>query len=379
MSVILSSYVARERASGRVRLWRTSGEAGAAVLVVAAVTALCRWAAWARIADVAMLYLLGVVIVAMRFGYVASLVAAVLSVAGLDFFFTEPDLSFFVTDKHHLVTFVIMLFVAVVISNLMERLRRAAVIEAQAQEVKLEMHKELLRNALLSSVSHDLRTPLAVVTGAVSALLGDDGLLRPERRREYLETISQEASRLNRLVRNLLNMTSLESGTLRARTEWQPLEEVVGVALRRLDEQLLGRPLRVEIAPDAWAATFDAVLIEQVFMNLIENAVRYTPPGTAIAIRTAPVGAGIEVEVADDGPGVPPGQEERVFEKFRRVGPDVKGGMGLGLTICRGIIEAHGGRIWCENRPGGGASFRFRLPQSSPAVPLHVLPEEVEA
>jgi two-component system sensor histidine kinase KdpD len=379
MSVTLGSYFVRERASGTVRLWRTPAAVGAAVLVVAAVTAICRWAAWARIADVAMLYLLGVVTVAMSFGYVASLVATVLSVAGLDFFFTEPDLSFYVTDKHHLVTFVIMLFVAVVISNLMERFRRTAAIEAQAQEVKLEMHKELLRNALLSSVSHDLRTPLTVLMGAASALLGDDGMLRPERRREYLETISQEASRLNRLVRNLLNMTSLESGTLRARTEWQPLEEVVGVALRRLDEQLQGRPVRVEIAPDAWAATFDAVLIEQVFVNLVENAARYTPPGTAIAIRTAPVGAGVEVEVADDGPGVPPGEEEHVFEKFRRVGPDVQGGMGLGLTICRGIIEAHGGRIWCENRPGGGASFRFRLPQSSPAVPFHVLPEEVEA
>ncbi|MCL2448255.1 MAG: DUF4118 domain-containing protein [Polyangiaceae bacterium] len=349
----------------------------ASAAMVFIVTAFCLWVPAHRLTDVVMIYLLGVVVVAIRFGYLASLVASALSVAAFDFFFTEPYLSFAVDDAHHVVTFVIMLFVGFFISHLMDRLQRATAAERRAQEVRLEVHKERLRNALLSSVSHDLRTPLAVIKGAVSALLGERTALGPDRRQEYLETISDEASRLNRLVRNLLDMTSLQSGTLHARTEWQPLEEVVGVALNRLDEQLRGRPVRVDIGPDASIVPFDAVLMAQVFVNLIENAVRYTPPETLITIRAEPVdgGAAVEVEVADDGPGIPAGEEEHVFEKFARARPQAAGGMGLGLTICRGILEAHAGRIWCENRLSGGASFRFRLPRSGGAPPLRSLPE----
>ena len=372
--VALDDSTAGERGSSPSGLGRHAAAGGAALAVVAGITALCEWLLAHQVTDVVMIYLLGVVVVAMRFGYVASLVTTALSVASLDFFFTEPYLSFAVTDKRYVLTFVIMSFVALVISNLMERLRTAAVRESRSQRIQLEVHKERLRNALLSSVSHDLRTPLAVVSGAASALLSGDVELAPERRREYLATIWEEADRLNRLVANLLDMTSLEAGALRARAEWQPLEEVVGVALNRLDEQLRGRPVRVDIAPEASLVPFDAVLIEQVFVNLIENAVRYTPSGSAIAIRAVAAGDAVEVEVADEGGGVPLGQEERIFEKFRRAGPAAGGGMGLGLTICRGILDAHGGRIWCDNRPGRGASFRFRLlrsgaPPSSPLLP----------
>jgi two-component system sensor histidine kinase KdpD len=381
----MGSSPAADAQRGKVSRIRVSvagvGGVAAAGLAVGIVTAVCLGVHEHRLEDVTMLYLLGVVGVAMRFGYVPSLVAAALSVAALDFFFTEPFMSFEVADRRNILTFVIMLFVAVVISHLMERRRRAAVLTVEVQRAQLEVDRERLRNALLSSVSHDLKTPLAVVKGAASAVLegGDD--LAPERRREYLETISEEASRLNRLVRNLLDMTSLEAGALRARTEWQPLEEVVGVALSRLNEQLQRRPVRIEIAPDASLVPFDAVLIEQVLVNLIENACRYTPGGGALGIRAAAVEGAVEVEVNDAGPGVPPGEEERVFEKFRRAASQTPGGMGLGLTICRGIVEVHGGRIWCQNRPGGGASFRFRLPRSTPPAEFesHALPEEVQA
>ena len=208
-------------------------------ILVGLVTAIAWFALRGGLADIVMLYLLGVVIMAMRFGYAPSLLASALSVAAFDFFFTVPYFSFAV-NEHFVLTLVIMLLVALVISNLTEGVRRS---EAAVREREREAQTERLRNAVLSSVSHDLRTPLAVVMGAATALLEGDDALPPARRKEYLQTISNEASRLNRLVRNLLDMTSLEAGAMRARKEWLPLEEVVGVALNRLDEPLQGRPV----------------------------------------------------------------------------------------------------------------------------------------
>ena len=485
-----------------------------------------------RLRDIIMMYLLGVVVLAMRFGYVPSLLTAVLSVGAVDYFFTAPYLSFAVEDKAYILTLLIMLFVAFVISNLMERIRRAATVATErelrtaklygmsralsiapsgreimdvayrhlrdafagevsvlvsapgggldvadtteptleldastlarvndvfaregqggaavaallsdapgpvavpatverilplrastgtlgvlvvrpstlghfagaanrdlldafasqialavervrlaegAQRAQLEVQRERLRNALLSSVSHDLRTPLAVVKGAATALLDTESELPASRRREYLETISDEASRLNRLVRNLLDMTSLEAGALRVRKVWQPIEEVVGVALNRLEEQLENRQVTVVIPTEALMVPFDATLMEHVLLNLVENATKYTPRGSPLEIRARVVGDGVEVEVSDRGPGVPVGQEEQIFEKFHRAVSRV-GGMGLGLTICRGIISVHGGRIWCENRSDGGTSFRFVLPREGEAPQMSALPEAV--
>jgi two-component system, OmpR family, sensor histidine kinase KdpD len=498
----------------------------ACAATVAIETAVCWFLLGGHLQDIVMLYLLGVVVMAMRFGYVPSLVTAALSVVSVDFFFTVPYFSLAVTDKRYLMTFVIMLFVAFVISSLTERIRRDAAsafegevrtaklyamsrglsssgssqeivevalrhlreafgasvavllageggqlrvaaplkertlevdvgVQARAgelfarsamappvscvlstgerivplsigsvslgmlvirppepdpfvthtnrdlldayanqialaiersrladaaQSVQLEVQRERLRNALLSSVSHDLRTPLAVVKGAITALLDQEDDLPPGRRHEYLETISDEASRLNRLVRNLLNMTSLEAGALRARKEWQPLEEVVGVALNRLEEPLSGRPVYVRIAPEASLVPIDASLIEQVLVNLIENAIKYTRPGSPIEIGARLTSEGVHVEIADRGPGIPTGQETMIFEKFHRaLQSGGVAGMGLGLAICRGMVLVHGGRIWCENRDGGGASFHLVLPRSEAAPALRILPEMAES
>jgi K+-sensing histidine kinase KdpD len=342
----------------------------AAPTMVGLVTAIAWFALRGGLADIVMLYLLGVVIMAMRFGYAPSLLASALSVAAFDFFFTVPYFSFAV-NEHFVLTLVIMLLVALVISNLTEGVRRS---EAAVREREREAQTERLRNAVLSSVSHDLRTPLAVVMGAATALLEGDDALPPARRKEYLQTISNEASRLNRLVRNLLDMTSLEAGAMRARKEWLPLEEVVGVALNRLDEPLQGRPVEVRIPTEASLAPFDASLVEQVLINLVENAIKHTPPDASIELAARRVDEGVEVEVADSGPGVAPGKEEQIFEKFSR-DSTLGGGMGIGLTICQGIIVAHGGRIWCENRPSGGASFRFLLPFVGEPPSLRSLPE----
>jgi two-component system sensor histidine kinase KdpD len=212
-------------------------------------------------------------------------------------------------------------------------------------------------------VSHDLRTPLAVVTGATSALLDPSAPKDEATRRELLQTAHEEALRLSRLVSNLLDMTRLEAGALKLKKETQPIEEVVGAALNRVEDRLQGRTVTTSIPDDLPLAAIDSALIEQVLINLLENAIKYTPPGTPIDVSARTQGAdAIVVEVADRGSGVSAEDQERVFDKFYRVQEREGGGVGLGLTICRGIVEAHGGRMWVEAREGGGAAFRFTLP-----------------
>jgi two-component system, OmpR family, sensor histidine kinase KdpD len=233
----------------------------------------------------------------------------------------------------------------------------------EAQDAHVRVEAERLRSSLLSSVSHDLRTPLAGITGAASSLLETDEPLDERTRLELTQSIVDEAERLNRLVGNLLSMTRLESGAVRVTKEWQPLEEVVGAALNHMDARLRERKIGVGIPEGFPLVRIDGVLIEQVFANLIDNALKYTPAESAIDISAWTDRGEVIVEVADCGPGLPAGDEERVFEKFYR-GPDreQRGGVGLGLPICRSIIEAHGGRIWAERRAGGGSVFRFALP-----------------
>ena len=179
------------------------------------------------------------------------------------------------------------------------------------------------------------------------------------------------------LVTNLLDMVRVESGTLAVRKEWQPLEEALGVALLRLDERLREHPVTTALPADLPLVPIDGLLIEQVFINLLENAVKYTPAGTAVAISAEVVHAAVIVTVADHGPGLPSGAEQEVFRKFyRATGRDGgSGGSGLGLTICRGIVQAHGGRIWAEATEMG-ARFRFLLPLDGP--PMRALPVEPE-
>jgi len=247
-----------------------------------------------------------------------------------------------------------------------------AMLAEEAGRARHEMEAEQLRSSLLSSVSHDLRTPLAVITGAASTLLQQPAALDTATQLDLTQSILEEAERLNRLIRNLLDMTRLESGVIQVRKEWSALEEVIGSALDRLEPRLAGRELRVALPRELPLVPFDAVLIEQVLVNLLENAAKYSQG--PIEISAAQRVGEVEVAVADRGPGVPAGQEERVFEKFHRASQESDaGGVGLGLTICRAIVAAHGGRIWVHQREGGGAAFRFALPivGTPPSVPLH--------
>jgi two-component system, OmpR family, sensor histidine kinase KdpD len=474
-----------------------------------------------QLADVVMVYLLGIILVSLRFGYGPSLCAAVLSILLLDFFFVPPYLSFSVSDFQHVVMFAVMFVVAVVITNLTQRVRLQAdaaryrehrtatlygmsrelaatratrnlaavasqhvhdVFEAkvalllegadgrlesvasgdsafipegrerdvvewvwsrgkpaglgtdtlpsaqalysplrgaqgpvgvlgvmpkdprrfadveqralldlfvnqiasalerarlgeQAQQAHVQVEAERLRSSLLSSVSHDLRTPLSVIKGAASALVESDTNLAEAARHDLAQTIEEEADRLNRLVRNLLDMTRLAVGPVQVSKEWQPIDGVVGAALGRLEAQLLGRNIATRLPPDLPVVPIDGVLVEQLLINLLENAAKYTPDGSPIEISAQKDEGDLVLEIADRGPGIPPESAREIFEKFFRLPHERDGGgAGLGLAICRAIVEAHGGRIWVEDREGGGAVFRFALPIAGPAPILS--PEE---
>ncbi len=482
----------------------------ASAAVVALCTCVCLpLSALVETTNIVMVYLLGVVALAARFGLGPAVLASVLSVLSFDFFFVLPKLSFAVADTQYVFTFLVMLLVAVVISTLTVRLRDAyekaqlrerrtaylhalsrklattrgqeailhaatrhvaelfacettallpdpagalqvvashpsgallddkersvaqwvyslgqmagkgtetipsaerlylpllashgalgvlglksgnplgvmipeqlQLLEALAQQTALALEvdrlteearrhqvlieTETLRNALLSSVSHDLRTPLAVITGAASSLLCVDHPLPEKSRQELLQTIHEEAERLSQQVNNLLEMTRLEAGTLRVRKELQPLEEVVGAACQRLERILKSRKLRIAISPDALWVSADGALLEKVFLNLIENAVKFSSQETQLEIEAVRRDTNIVVEVRDRGCGIKEGEKEAIFNKFYRGATHAKTpGVGLGLTICRGIVHAHGGRMWAENRSGGGAVFGFSLP-----------------
>lgn len=467
-------------------------------------------------ANLIMMYLIAVIVIAIRWGRGPSVLASILSVAAFDFFFVPPYFSFAVSDIQYLLTFGVMLVVALVISNLAVRLRQQAelaryrerrtgvlyamsrdlathrgtgilaqlaakhlrdVFDSQvaiflvdadkrvqlqrgellyfefdpkesgvaqwvydhseraglgtdtlpgasalylplvgsagaigvvavrpkdsgllldpeqlhlleslvnqvalaiertrlseeAQNARVRAETERMRNAILSSVSHDLRTPLATITGAASSLAEEQRELAPVARRELSRSIYREAERLDRLLKNLLDMMRIEAGAVRLSREWHPMDEVVGAALARLEGRLRDHTVNTAFPADLPLVSVDGVLLEQVVINLVENAMKYAPSGSTIDVSASAIGSEIVVEVADRGPGIPFGEEARIFDKFYRGRLAREGGVGLGLTICRGIVEAHGGRIWAENRSGGGALFRFSipLPERQPSV-----------
>jgi two-component system, OmpR family, sensor histidine kinase KdpD len=235
-----------------------------------------------------------------------------------------------------------------------------------ARDALIKIESERLRNSLLAALSHDLRTPLAALLGLSESM----ALTQPPLSRQQAEiarTLADETKRLIALVNNLLDMARIQSGEVRLHLEWHPLEEVVGSALAAIRTALGQRPVTVALPHDLPLVQLDAVLIERVFVNLLENISKYTPPGTPVSISARAVDGMLEVSVADEGPGIPAGSEELVFEKFARGEKETATpGVGLGLAICRAIIEAHKGRIHAEAGRTKGARFIFTLPLGTP-------------
>ena len=249
----------------------------------------------------------------------------------------------------------------------------------EATRTRLLEEVNRLRSALVGSVSHDLRTPLASIKASVSDLVDPTVVLGAEDRRTLLSTIDEETDRLTRFVSNLLDMTRIEAGALELHRAATPLDELVGAVSERMSRLLAPHPVRVLIDDELPLVDIDYMLIEQVLANLLENAGRHSPPGSIIAIvATQLVQHWVEMRVIDHGPGIPEAERARVFEQFYRFRGDGSRlpGVGLGLAICQGIMAAHNGRIWVEATPGGGATFVVRLPVAdlhrkahSPAIP----------
>jgi len=240
-------------------------------------------------------------------------------------------------------------------------LERATLVE-QARQAELLQTAEKLQAALLNSISHDLRTPLVAITGALSALDEDDGSLDEVTRHSLVENARAEAERLNRLVGNLLNMTRIEAGVLKLAREPCDISDLVGSALEIVEGRLQGRRVEIAFSPDLPLMHLDFVLIVQVLVNLLDNAIKYSPDDQPIEISARREDDEVQIAIADHGAGIPPEDLERVFDKFYRVQrPGNISGTGLGLSICKGIVEAHGGRIPAENKAGGGARIIVNL------------------
>jgi len=249
------------------------------------------------------------------------------------------------------------------IAQTTERLQFAS----QAREAKLAADTEALRNALLSSISHDLRTPLTRIVGAAGDLIDNDAGLSEGERLDVCQLVLDEAQRMSELTGKLLDMARLSSGAINLHQDWNAIEEIVGSALNRLDKQLKGHPVRTLLSDDLPLVWIDAVLIEQVLVNLIENAAKYSPATSPIDIGSQVEDGSCLLRVADYGAGIPEGQEQKIFEKFHRAAPETDhSGVGLGLALCKSIVEAHGGAIEVRNRPGRGAEFTLSLPLRDP-------------
>jgi two-component system sensor histidine kinase KdpD len=309
-----------------------------------------------------------------------------------DFVFIPPYYTFYVTAWEDWVSLVVYACVGctvgVVVARLQRAQREADARRAEAQalwaerqrlveetnRVRLLEEVDRLRAALMGSVSHDLRTPLASIKASISDL-ADPGLrLSDEDRATLLRTTEEETDRLTRLVTNLLDMSRIQAGALVLHRSATPLDELVAGVAARLAGMFTDHRLTTDVPDGLPLVDVDYLLMEQVLSNLLENAARHTPAGTAVAVRAHTVADGGEVEVAvvDGGPGVAEEERDLIFDEFYRPraeggGP---GGTGMGLAIVKGIVEAHGGRIGVETTPGGGATFVFRLPVSrEPALP----------
>ncbi len=260
----------------------------------------------------------------------------------------------------------LIIFFDTFLNLIAQTLERLSLTE-QANKANLQAETESLRNALLSAISHDLRTPLTRIIGASTVLVENNTDFSAEEKLDFNKVILDEAQRMSELTSKILDMARLTAGEIILHQEWNALEEIVGSALNRLEKNLGVRPIRTLLPDNLPLLWIDAVLVEQVLTNLIENAIKYTPEGSPIDISAELLAGKLAIKVSDYGLGLRQGMEEKVFDKFYRLESEShQGGVGLGLTLCRTIVEAHGGNIYAANQYGKGASFIINLPIHEP-------------
>jgi len=343
----------------RARRWRGYAWSVAAIAPFVAVSGVLR--GYLQLSELVMINLLPVIVISTQFEFGPSLFAAALSALCFDFFFIPPVFAFASSDLKSIVTLLVMVIVAVVISGLTQRTRRQ---QRTARARELQIETERMRSSLLSAVSHDLRTPLATIFGAGTELLEDGADLAPAEREGLVQAIVEEAAHLDQLVTNLLEVARLDGGPIAIRRRPEPLDEVVEAALSRLRGRLGDRSVRSRVPEQIPMVPIDAVLIQQVLVNLLENALRYTADGTPLEIEATSSADQVILEIRDRGPGIREEEAEQLFERFYRghSHSPQDGGVGLGLTICRAIVQAHGGTIALVNRAEGGTIARLTLP-----------------
>jgi len=257
-------------------------------------------------------------------------------------------------------------FLEAIAAQISLALDRERLAEEQEKSV-MEMEREKLRSNLLRAISHDIRTPLAGIAGSAGTLLGEGNLISKEVKKELIKGIYDDAEWLNRLVENLLSITKIESGEVQVEKNWEAVEEIVSETLQRVQKRMENYSIKLNIPDDLILVPMDGNMIEQVLVNLIDNAVKYTPEGSLIELQIFKEKDRLVFKVMDNGPGIPEKDIKKVFDKFftiKSVGVDSRRGVGLGLTICKSIIDAHGGVIEASNRPGCGTIFSFTLPLS---------------
>ena len=311
-------------------------------------------------------FVLSTLLVAILWGRGPAITAAVAASATFNFFFVPPwDAAFSIPTVEEAVLLGGLLAVAVIVGTMIERMKR---VRAEADQYAAS---ERLQKVLLGCISHDLKTPLTGVIGSLSTLL-EERALGSEGREELTAIAYREAKQLDRFVTQILEMTRLEAGAFRVRQEPLDVRSVIDSAADQLREVFEERPCRVELPLGLPSIYVDAILFPHALINILDNAAKYSPPGTPIEITA---GAGIKdvvISVADRGIGIPVEHLHRVFEKFSRLrqpasAAGVVGGTGLGLAIAKGVVEAHGGAIWAERRDGGGTIVRISLPRRGDA------------
>jgi len=341
------------------------------VVLPGAATLLAALPAHISTTTAALTYVLAVTAAAAVGGLVSGLAASVVSYIALNFFFTAPLRTLAVGKPEDFVALVVFLLVSATVGTLIstalsQRARAITLseerrrLDAEAREARMDAETNKLRAALFSSVTHDLRTPLASITASVTSLLGKRGEFSPDDRRELLETIHHEADRLNRLVGNLLDLSRMRAGALVPIKAPGAVDELIEGVLARLEPVLHAHDVRATLPEDVPDVPMDVMQIDQVITNLLENAARFTPPGKRIDLAVQQYPDEVQVRIADDGCGIPADKRVQVFEPFWR--GEGSTGTGLGLSIARAIVDAHGGRIWIEGGRSVGTTIVFALP-----------------